>query len=171
MRLFMATITLKHEINCDAETFWKLFVDDEFNDRLYRDVLQFPEFKVVEQRETETEIIRNTQGRPKMNVPAPVAKLLGSSFGYLDEGRLDKKTGTWRFKITPTILAGKLRNEGTVRIEPAGEGKVRRLVEIIIEAKVFGVGGMLESATEKETRDGWEKSAKFMNEWIAKPKA
>lgn len=164
----MPTINLKHEIQCDEATFWKVFVDPVFNEALYLEGLQFPEFTIVKQDETEREIRRTTKGKPKMNMPGPVAKLLGSSFGYIEEGRLDKVSKVWTFKITPSTLADKMKNEGTVRIESAGEGKVRRVVEILIEAKVFGVGGMLESTAEKSMRDGWEKSAVFMNDWLAK---
>ena len=56
------------------------------------------------------------------------------------------------------------------RIEKIGDDKVRRIVELVIEAKVFGIGGMLESTTEKQLRDGWDDSAVFMNKWLAEHK-
>jgi len=33
---------------------------------------------------------------------------------------------------------------------------------------VFGVGGLHESTTEKQMRDGWNASAAYMNTWLAK---
>ena len=57
------------------------------------------------------------------------------------------------------------------RVEPAGEGKCRRIADISMEAKVFGVGGMLESTTEKNMRQGYDASARFMNQWIRDGKA
>jgi hypothetical protein len=45
---------------------------------------------------------------------------------------------------------------------------VRRVAEILIEAKVFAVGGLIESSAEKQLRDGWDKSAVFMNRWLEK---
>ena len=53
-------------------------------------------------------------------------------------------------------------------IEPAGDGKVRRVSDASIEAKVFGLGGVLEGTAEKEVRDGWDKEAVFMNRWVTK---
>src|SRR5260370_40423535 len=77
----MATFTLTHEINCDEETFWKLFLDKEFNEHLYKEGLGFPEFSVVEQVETDTEIKRKTAAKPKItNMPGPVANLIGDGF-------------------------------------------------------------------------------------------
>ena len=104
-----------------------------------------------------------------VTVPAPVAKLFGSKLRYVEEGRLDKATRTWRWKTTPSTLADKVKNEGTMRVEPAGDGKCRRIVEIVVEAKVFGVGGLIESSTEKQFQDGWDASARFMNDvWFKK---
>jgi hypothetical protein len=64
------------------------------------------------------------------------------------------------------VLTDKLRQEGTMHVEPAGEGKVRRIADMIIEAKVFAVGGLLESTAEKQLREGWDQSAAFMNKYL-----
>ena len=167
----MPTFTVSHEINCDEETFWKLFFDKEFNERMYKEGLGFPEFSIVEQTESETEIKRKTAGKPKLtNMPGPVAKLLGDSFRYTEVGSMGKKQKVWRYKLTPSTMADKLRQEGKVTCQPAGDGKVKRVAELVIEAKVFGIGWMLESTTEKSLREGWDNSAKFMNKWIADKK-
>lgn len=167
----MTTTKMTHEINCDEDTFWKLFLDKEFNEKLYKEGLGFPEWSIVEQTETETEIRRKTAGKPKMtNVPGPVAKLMGDSFRYTEVGAMDKKSRVWKYKLTPSVMADKIRQEGTVTISAAGPGKVKRNVELIIEAKIFGIGGMVESSTDKSLRDGWDASAKFMNKWIEEHK-
>ncbi|HEY4119513.1 MAG TPA: DUF2505 domain-containing protein [Byssovorax sp.] len=166
----MPTIHLAHEIACDVDTFWKIFFDKEFNTKLYRESLGFPEFDVLELTETDTEIRRKARGMPKMNVPGAIQKLFGSNFRYEETGVFDraKKEYSWKFK--PSALEGKLIQDGTVRAEPHGEGKVRRVVKILLEAKVFGVGGLIESTAEKQVRDGWDNSARFMNEWLKKPR-
>lgn len=162
----MSKFTISHEFNCDEDTFWKVFLDREFNEKLYREHLQFSQYEVVEQRETPTEVIRKVKGTPKMNLPGPVAKLIGSGFSYVEEGRLDRATKLWKWKMIPSALTDKLRNEGTVRLETIGPGKIRRVADIVIEAKVFGVGGMIESAAEKQLREGWDASAPFFQKWI-----
>ncbi|AUX22236.1 hypothetical protein SOCEGT47_027370 [Sorangium cellulosum] len=167
----MGKFTITNEINCNLDTFWKLFLDKAFNEKLYKERLGFPEYTIVEQVETETEIIRRAAGQPKMDLPGPVAKVLGSGFRYTEEGRLNKATRVWTFKLTPSTLADKLRNEGTVRAEAIGENKVRRTTEITIEAKIFGIGGLVESTAEKQFRQGWEESAVYMNKWIADGRA
>lgn len=72
--------------------------------------------------------------------------------------------------MTPSTMADKLRQEGTMRIEPIGDSKVRRIAELTMEAKVFGIGGLIESTTEKQLREGWDRSAVFMNRYIQSKK-
>lgn len=165
----MAKFTVTHEINCDEETFWKLFFDKDFNEQLFKKELGFPEFSVIEQRDNDRETFRKVSGQPKLDVPGPIAKLLGSGFRYTEDGKLDKASKVWRWKMTPSTMADKLRNEGSMRIEKIGDNKVRRIAEIEVEAKIFGIGGLMESTTQKELTAGWNASAVFMNKWLADP--
>lgn len=164
----MGKFTITHEINCDVATFWKLFFDKEFNNELFLQVLGFPEYQTLDQQETETAITRKVSGRPKMNMPGPVEKLLGANFRYTEEGKLDRAKGLWTWKMTPSAMADKLRQEGSLRVEPIGDKKCRRIAELINEAKVFGLGGLIESTGEKQLREGWDASARFMNSYITR---
>jgi hypothetical protein len=167
----MTTFKISHEINCNEAKFWELFFDKEFNQKLYKVGLEFPEYENVEQTETDSEIKRTARGRPKLkNIPGPVAKLLGDKFGYTEHGSMKKSEKVWRWKLTPTTLAEKIKQEGSLKIEPIGDDKVRRVVEMLIEAKVFGLGGILESTAEKSLREGWEDSAKYMNKHLESSK-
>lgn len=163
----MGKFTVTHEINCDAETFWKVFFDKSFNEKLFREELGFPEFHIESQHDSDTKLTRKVHGVPKMDMPGPVMKLIGPGFRYVEEGALDKATHVWHWKMIPSALADKLRQEGTMRIEPAGHGKVRRIAEIVNEAKIFGIGGLIESSAEKQLREGWDRSARFMNRYLA----
>jgi hypothetical protein len=162
----MGKFTVTHTIECNEETFWKVFFDRDFNTELFLKHLGFPEYSILDQHETDREIVRKVSGTPKMDMPGPVLKLLGPGFKYVEEGRFDRATKRWNFKMTPSVLHSKLHNTGTMRIEPAGEGRVRRIAEITIEAKIFGVGGLIESSAEKNMRHGWDNSAIFMNRWL-----
>jgi hypothetical protein len=56
---------------------------------------------------------------------------------------------------------------GTVRIEPAGDGHCRRTDDFSIEAKIFGLGSLIESSIEKELRSAREKEYAFLARWVA----
>jgi hypothetical protein len=163
----MGKFTVTHEINCNVDAFWKTFLDKDFNTRLYMESLGFPEWKIVEQSETDTQASRKVTALPKMEVPGPVAKLLGSNFRYTEEGTMSKSDRIWRWKMTPSTLADKLFTSGVVRAEAIGDSKTRRIAEMDVAAKIFGLGGLIESSAEKQLREGWDKSAAFMNKYLA----
>jgi hypothetical protein len=162
----MGKFTMTHEIRCNADTFWKTFFDKDFNVRLYKEALGFPDFSVTEQTDDGATIHRLAAAQPKMDVPGPLQKLIGPGFRYQEDGTMKKAEGVWRWKMIPSTLADKLFTSGTVRIEPMGEDKVRRVAEMEIVAKIFAVGGLIESTAEKQMRDGWDRSASFMNKFL-----
>lgn len=163
----MGKFTVTHEINCNVDTFWKTFLDKDFNTQLYTQALGFPDWKVTEQTDDDTRATRKVAAMPKMEVPGPVAKVIGSNFRYTEEGSMTKPERIWRWKMTPSTLADKLFTSGVVRAEAIGDNKTRRIAEMTVEAKIFGIGGLIESSAEKQLREGWDKSATFMNKYLA----
>jgi hypothetical protein len=161
----MKQLTLRHTIHCGEDRFWQVFFDGDYNRELYLGHLGFELFDVLEQSE-EPAVRRRLKARPSLNLPPPLAKLFGDGFGYEETGVLDPNNGVWSWTMRPSALAKKLRNEGTMHLEPAGEGRVVRVAELVCEARVFGLSGLIESMNEKELRSGWEKSADFMNRWL-----
>jgi hypothetical protein len=162
----MKRATLTHEIQCSADDFWKVFFDREFVVTLFKDALKFSDFEILEQKESDAEILRRVRGRPRMNMPGPVQKVLGDRFGYEEEGRFDRKSKVWTWRMKPNALGDKLRHTGSLRVEAIDAGRCRRIAELELEAKVFGVGGLIESSAEKDMKEGWDQSASFMNRWI-----
>lgn len=161
--------TMTNEIACNVERFWETFLDPKLTERLFKEALGFTEFRILDQTETPTTLVRRSAATPKMNWPRPVTKLFGDRFGYTEEATFDKVAKVWRWKMTTSTLPDKLRSEGSVRAEPVGDDKVRRIVDIVLEAKVFGIGGLIESSVEKQIRESWEKSAAVTNEWLRTP--
>ena len=169
-RLFpgMIRFVARHLIHCDEKTFWKLFFSREVNTRMYAEVLKFPAFSIVEEHEDDRVLVRKAVGRPRVHaLPEAVQKMLGSSFQYVEDSTFDKAARTWRWKMTPSHMPDRLTNEGVLSIEPAGQGRITRVADVRIEAKIFGIGRILEGIAEKELRAGWDESAAFLNKWVA----
>ena len=115
---------------------------------------------------TDTE--RRLRVAPKLSVPKAVEKLLGPSFEYEEQARLDRAENRWHWKIIPSSLADKVTTEGQFRLEPLDGGKCRRVDAATIEAKVFGVGKLLETTTEKQVVETWKAEVACVNRWAAK---
>ena len=165
----MAEIRIGHVFDCSADTYWdKLFFDTEYNERMFKEGLEFPKFEVVSVEETDTEIRRVFNVVPKLGaMPGPLKKVVGDSFGYREDGRFDRKSRVYTLTITPSSLASKLTLGGTITTEPAGEGKISRVLNFKVTAKIFGVGGLLEKQTLSDTKANYDKAAKFTNAFLA----
>jgi len=152
-------------------TFWAAFLDESYLTALYLEELEYRAFSVIEIGETS----RKLRIVPKMNLPAPVARLIGDSFAFEDHGTLDPARNKWTWRmVQPANLDSKSKPrkdvvtmQGTVRIEAAGEGHCRRTDDFSIEAKIFGLGSLIESSIEKELRSARAKEYEFLARWVA----
>ena len=163
----MRRFTLTHEFNCSVETFWRLNFDREMNEAMFRQGLGFPDYQVQELKDTDAEIFRRTVATPKMDLPGVVQKALGSSFRYTEETRFNKTTKVCHFKGIPSTMADKLTTEGSFRVEAVGANRCKRTIDFQVDAKIFAVGGVFEETAEKNMRQSYDVSARFMNQWIA----
>lgn len=160
--------TYSHVFNCDADTFWnKIFLDPEYNRALFLEGLKFPEYESLEERDTGTTVIRRCRVRPKQDAPAAIQKIVGGSFSYVEDGTFDKAAKRYRFKVITATMADKIRSEGELRVEPAGDKRVKRIIDMTVEVKIFGIGGMVESFVSKSMQDNYDQAATFTNKWIA----
>ncbi len=169
----MKTSTATAILPCTPETFWAAFLDESYLSALYLGELECRAFDVIEIGE----VSRKLRIVPKMKLPAPVAKLIGDSFAYEDHGTLDRARNEWTWRmVQPANLDPKSKPRkdvvamhGTVRIEAAGEGHCRRTDDFSIEARMFGLGSLIESTMEKELRSARAKEYAFLTRWVEKP--
>lgn len=166
----MKTSTTSAVLPCTPETFWAVFLDESYLNALYLEELECPAFAVIEIGETS----RKLRIVPKMKLPAPVAKLIGESFAYEDHGTLDRATHEWTWRmVQPANLDPKSKPrkdavtmQGTIRVEATGDGQCRRTDDFSIEAKMFGLGSLLESTIEKELQSARAKEYAFLTRWV-----
>jgi hypothetical protein len=164
----MPEITLRHEFDCDEDTYWeKVTFDPEFNKRLYLEVLKFPSYELVEQKEDDAKLTRRVRIDPPLgNLPGPVKKAIGDKFSYVEEGAFDKKTKRYSFKVTPSTMADKTKNFGELYVEKLGDKKIVRIAKITVEVKVFMIGGMVEEKISSDLRHSYEEAAKFTRTFL-----
>ncbi len=159
---------LVHEINCPPERMWELYFDDEFNRRMYCEGLGFPKCETVEKREQGGILHRRMVMIPKVELPKAVQKMVGDRVGFEEIGDWDKAAGVFRWKLILAAFGDKVRVEGTMRLQPFGNGHCKRITAFESESKVFGVGGLLEKTAADNVIGGWNASAKWINAWLAR---
>jgi len=164
----MPSVTLRHEIETDEDTYWQKIVFDEgFNTKMYVDHLKFPGWKVLDQKEDDAKLTRRVQVDPEVgNLPGAVKKVIGDRLSYVEEGTFDKKTKRYSFKVQPSALADKTRVAGEMWVEKLGDKKVARVCKIDVEVKVFMVGSMVEERILSDLKSSYDKGTSFTNDYI-----
>ena len=161
--------TIRHTFNVDEATFWdKIFFDPEYNDALFVQNLKFDPYRVLElSKNPDGSIRRRIECAPPVEIPAVAKKVFGETATYIEDGRFDPKTKRFSVEILPKIGGDRLKSRAAMWLEPRGDKKVERVVELENEVKIFGVGKILEAFIEKQTRQSYDQSATFTNQWIA----
>ncbi len=164
----MSEVRIEHVYECSEETFWnKLFLDEEYNQRMFSEALKFPVWKVLKSEERENEVVREIDVVPRLgDLPTALKKVVGENVGYREQGVWDKTARRYRLSITPNKLGDKLAIKGELFTEPAGPGKCRRVYKGSVEAKIFGVGSMLEKRILADLEKSYEVGARFTNQFL-----
>ena len=171
----MKTATTSAVLPCTPDHFWSSFLDESYLRALYVGELQSRTFDVLELSDTS----RTLRIGPKLKLPAPLAKLIGESFVYEELSTLDRDNGQWSWRmVQPAKLDSKSKPRkdavtmhGTGRIEPATPDQCRRTDTWSIEARIFGLGGLLEATIHKELQSGRAKEYAFLARWLERPGA
>ncbi|MBC8074370.1 MAG: DUF2505 domain-containing protein [Deltaproteobacteria bacterium] len=156
--------SLDHAMRCSPERFWTLYLDPDFTRSLILDGLGFGACEIERVVDRDSVRTRSMRVTPKLDLPAVVAKLLGPRMGYTEHARLDTKTMSWSYEIVLSVLSDRIRMGGKMHLVPDGE-HCRRISKLWCEIRIFGVGGLVEKAAEKNMRDGWNRAAVWMNDW------
>lgn len=161
--------TIRHTFNVDADTFWgKLFFDPAYNEALFTQYLKFKQYKVLElQHDPDGSVHRRVECAPAIEIPAVVKKVIGDSTSYVEDGRFDPKSKRFSVNATPKVAADRFQTHITMWVEPRGDKKVERFVEVDSTVKVFGVGKVIEGILEQQMRSNYDQAATFTNQWIA----
>jgi Protein of unknown function (DUF2505) len=163
----MADARIEHVIQCTDDRFWTVFFDLEYNKELFLRELRFESWKLVSLEDKGDRIERVVDVVPKVgDLPGPLKKLAEGGAGYRERDVFDKKAKRMSLNVEPSVLSGKLTISGTMRTEPVGDDQCRRIYDTSVVAKVFGIGGMIESRILQDVKASYDKAAAFTNRWV-----
>jgi hypothetical protein len=165
----MQEIELRHEMDCDPDTYWeKCILSDDYNRRLFLEGLKFPSYKLLEQKDDGNTVLRRAQVEPALvGLPGPLKKAIGDSMSYVEEATFDRTTKRYRFTTTPMgSLKGKASTSGEMFCEKLGDKKCLRISKLRVEVKVFMVGGLLEDRIVSDLKSSYAKAAEFTSAYV-----
>ena len=164
----MATTRIQHTYDCGEDAFWSdILFNREFNKKLYLEHLKFKRWEVTQFEETDDEIRRHVEVEPVTGeIPKPLAKLVGDNLGFREEGVFDKKAKRYALKIIPNRLADKLTITCEIRTEAHSDNRCERVVDLDVNAKIFGVGSLVEKRIISDTRESYERGFAYGQEFL-----
>lgn len=165
----MATLEIEHTFNCSEATFWdRIFLDPEYNERLFKTELKFPVCREVSREERGSALHRVVEVVPYVGeLPATLKAVIGEGIGYEERGVLDRTAKTYKVVVVPNKLADKLNIKVDIWTTPDGDNRCRRKARAEASVKIFGVGGAIEKRMLADLERSYQKSADFTNRFIA----
>jgi hypothetical protein len=164
-------VRLDHTFDLSPEVFWSaVYFDAQYTERVFLEGLGMRRVSLVSDTtgaDGQRRRLLDVDLAP-LELPGPVQKLLKGGLGYREELVFDAAKGEATFQYRFNQLTDRLVMSGRMTTEKTLDGRTRRHTTVHFEAKVFGVGGLVEKAAERVTRDTWEKSAAYTRQWIAR---
>ena len=158
----MAVIRVSHDLSCSQERFWTLYSDPEFQAAMLEEGLGYerPDFLKVQDQGAVR--IWEAVVSPSLDLPPAVAKLLGGSMSYTETARIDRDAATMELRHITRALGDKLSLTGKIHTTPRGDQGLTRHSLFEVNAKVFGVGRVLERTVEDSIRQSLDATARFV---------
>lgn len=165
----MAERRIEHDFECSTDTYWDLFFSPEFNHSLFVERLHFERWEITSKVETPHGFRRTVEAiPPTRNLPGPIQAILKKGTGYREEGEFNRVESTYRLVAVSHSLPEKLKVSGTVRVTPRGDHQCRRSYDAVVEAKLFGVGGLLEGRVLQDLEKSLHRAAEHTVAWLQK---
>jgi hypothetical protein len=164
----MTHVRIAHRFDCDERTFWdRIFFDEAFNRDMYLHHLQFQNWQVIEQKETDAAILRTVTVTPKVgDLPGAIKSLIGDNLSYREVGVFDKQKRRYKVNVVPNVLADKLAVVAETWVEAIGANQCNRIFEADVTVKVFGVGGIIEKRVIADLQLSYNAGAVFTVEYL-----
>lgn len=165
----MATLEVEHVFNCSEATYWdRIFLDPEYNERLFKTELKSPVWREVSREERGGTLHRVVEVVPYVGeLPGALKAVVGEGIGYEERGVLDRNAKTYKVTVVPNKLADKLSIKVDLWTLADGDNRCRRKARAEASVKIFAVGGAIEKRILSDLERSYRQSAEFTNRFIA----
>ena len=152
-----SNVRIEHIYEVGEDTFWgTVFLDEEYNRRLYLEGLKFESYELKSQDESDSEVKRSIDLTPRLgDLPGPMKKVLGDNLSYLENGVYDKSKRRYHVDIVPSTLPNKIKVTGDLWTEAVSDQQCRRIFEARVEVKVLGLGKLMEKRIVDDLQKGY----------------
>jgi hypothetical protein len=163
----MAERRIEHDFECSTDTYWEIFFLPELNHSLFVERLRFERWEITSKEPLPHGFRRKVEAVPPTgNLPGPIKAILKRGTGYREEGEFDRDRSRYELRAISHSLPEKLSVAGTVEVVPRDSG-CRRIYHARVNAKIFGLGGMLEERVLNDLEKSLVRAADHTRKWLA----
>ena len=160
---------IEDTFDCSAERYWEIFFSDEYNAKLWP-AIDIQREQLAFERKGEgpsLRIHREARLVPQREVPAFIKKLVSGAISYVEKNDFAAADNAMRTVTIPGFAADRITTTGVYRLEPLGEGRVKRIWEGVCECRIPLLGGKVEKQLVDEVRESYRRATDFTRKWIA----
>ena len=164
----MLSQRFSNKIRCDAGTYWKHSLTEDYNRRLYVDVLKYREYKVLHAEDTGDRVSRRIQYAPPPP-PGPLRRVAGRFRASLVTEALvfDRSTGCAVIDFIPSSLAERTTLRVHISCTPAEGDSIERVADCSLTFDLPLIGRLAERALATFLEQQSAVLAKFTEEYVA----
>ena len=165
-------IRLEDEIPISAEELWRILHTPEFDAFTAREY-ELKEYTELEKRVSDILIwrrVRIVTGTDLSYIPFGLAhKLVGGNQVIYEEIQTQYRHRyemTWKNEwIEPARFRDKIRVSGTLRLYPFDEERCKRIRDMLIHVRIFGIGPILEGMAAEQAKKTGRKFSQVVAKW------
>lgn len=163
----MTDFSIVHDFATDAQTFWRIFFDDAYNDEFYGSVGLAR--RVVDRSENDESLVVVAEFSSERQLPSFVQKLLGGrNLGYVETLTFRKGEQVAEQVVQPSVLSERVDFRGQISVDSVGPNLVRRTYRGTMQVSAPLIGGRIERATLGDMQRTHEQAAQVTRAWLAK---
>lgn len=160
-------VRIEHDFECSEKAFWETFLITEYNQEMFCERMRFPRWELLTFELEEDKMRRVVEVEPYVTeLPGPIKKVIGESIRYREEGTLDRKSGSYSFRILPSKLADKILVSGKQFTQSLGDNRCRRIFEAEVSVKIFAIGSLIEKQVISDMRKSYDVGAAFTQDYM-----
>jgi hypothetical protein len=158
-----------HDFDLDPQTYWKLFLSEEFNEELFRE-LKMKSRSVLKQTDDGKLFHRVQKMEPSTKLPGFLESMVKDT-GYTEIDTLDWQRSAMEIVIEPAMLKERFVMRGMYSVTPLDSGaRCRREFKGDVKVSMALIGGKVEKFMLEELRSAYEVAARVTRQWIAEKK-
>lgn len=159
--------SLEHRFDIDRETYMAEVYFNKEMGRQMDQALGLGSKELIEEVDDEAIYKRVNMVRPQRDLPRALRKVLGDKgLGFFETTIHYKGEFRLEWKMKTEMMPDRIFGGGEILILDDNGATIRR-VSGEINAKIFGVGGMIEKTSVENVRESYDKAAAITSQWIA----